>query len=70
MIENTSSELPTENNRRELLIEDIRIFGSDIITIRGTEDNFEWARIDNITFYTSDVNTNFNTFDSLNLPDI
>lgn len=70
LLENTSSELPTENNRREFIIEDVDIFGSEIITIRGIEDNFEWARIDSITFYTSDVNTDFNTFDSLNLPDI
>ena len=48
--ENTSSGFPTENTRREYIVEDLVINSSDTITIRGIADGDEWARIDNISF--------------------
>jgi len=51
--ENTLGNVPTEENRRTLTIEDLDIAATDNITVRGTADTFgggEWARIDNISF--------------------
>ena len=49
--ENTSSDAPTEDTRREYVIEDLLILPTDSITIRGAADDGEWARVDFITFF-------------------
>ena len=48
--EETTSSFPVEGVRREIVIEDIEIGSSDTITIRGTADRSEWARVDFISF--------------------
>ena len=53
--ENTTSGLPTEDVRREFVISGIEINPSDTISIEGTADNSEWARIDFLTFTPSEV---------------
>ena len=54
--ENTSSGEPTEDNRRDYVIEDLLILPTDTITIRGTADGSEWARVDFINLTLEDDN--------------
>ena len=60
LTENTSSGFPTEDVRREFVIEGIEITNrSNVIDIIGTADNDprggEWARVDFLTFIASDT---------------
>ena len=53
LIENTVGNIPTEDNRRTIAIEDLDIASTDNITIRGIADNStggEWARVDYLSF--------------------
>ncbi|MEM7591241.1 MAG: Ig-like domain-containing protein [Cyanobacteria bacterium P01_A01_bin.83] len=56
LTEDTSSGFPTEDVRREFIIQGIETTNpTDIISIEGTADGSEWARIDFIEFSVSDV---------------
>ncbi len=55
MNEVTSSHEPTEDTRKEYVIEDLLIQSTDTITIRGTADNEEFARVDFLSFSDSPI---------------
>ena len=45
-----SSPIPSETSRREIVLEGIHINSSDIITIQGTANQWEFASIDSLSF--------------------
>ena len=51
----TSNSEPTEDTRREYVIEDLFIQSTDTITIRGTADDGDFARVDFLSFSDSPI---------------
>ena len=53
--EATNNHEPTEDTRREYVIEDLFIQSTDTITIRGTADDGDFARVDFLSFSDSPI---------------